>query len=317
MFTAGGVGIWVWLARPALPVLADWTFKAMVPVALSLSIVLAQQGKHAVSRSTAFAMLAIWFGGMIAQQWRVPRPVAATAVTVDRGRVVTVPHGTVELAGIALDWYASMSPVWWHADGGHVRVRDWSIDQDYVPELVDHYRQRMFVVRARGDGPAARVLGFRIEGSEAPVRTLAVTSEDARAGEWLGVSTMFPHGQQSTSLSVQVATGPFTVAAPLADSSNGGRVSIEGAEVTWRPIVDDQGRGAVTVTWQDPAGVRTSIEYRLQARGADSEWKIAATGDGERHIFEGMKASDVNEVRFEWRRAHWCTFRDVPLFDTE
>lgn len=238
-------------------------------------------------------------------------------IVADQPLAISLPGGTVELAGISVDWYGAMSPVWWHADGSSYRVRNWAMDPRYIPTVVDERQQRLVALRATSQTDPASILDVRFDGDSDAYRAFQITSAET-ADTWRGLARIFPRQQVSTTIQVQVAVGPFD---PLAVewhlNAGTGIATREDLRLVFRAEPHESGM-AITFL-KDGASARPQFELQVRVKGADEQWRTGRRGDAAPdtasafYLFEAIDLDEVEAVSIHVRRVYGIEFQNVAL----
>jgi len=306
----------VWF-RP--PVESPWADAVLLWVGVTfgvLSMVLRppRQADPLVLVTVAFAAGGLAHLRGVSTGPRVP----AAHVVADQPLAMSLPGGTVELAGISVDWYGAMSPVWWHADGSSYRVRNWAMDPRYIPTVVDDRQQRLVALRATSRADPASILDVRFDGDSDAYREFRITSAEI-ADTWRGLARIFPRQQVSTTIQVQVAVGPFEPLEVEWHQDRGtGLATREDLRLVVRAAPYASGMAITFLEDGEPA-LLPRYEFQVSVKVADERWRTgrrnARAGDAAAvaYLFETTDLDDVKGVRIHVRRVYGIEFQNVAL----
>lgn len=231
------------------------------------------------------------------------------------------PEATIELVAVAVDWYGSMSPLWWRPDGTPINTRSWSIDPDYIPHLVDGEQQRVFVIHVQSKSHQPRMIDCEFDGDSAAERQFSVAGPQGHSAEWIGLSKKLKRQQRTTRLRLWIAAGPYFSIPSLDKQDQFTQFGINLSEISCSGVQDHEGHAAIVVSGFRESTVR-SVEFRIRAVNQSGQWHECLGSPAPSHsdafssrIFEFMelKSSEVAQFVLECRPIYCVEFQNIAL----
>lgn len=329
---SGVLGTLAWASMPTPPQPLVWSILVAALAGTGLSIPARKTRPGQSGIIIGCLNVAVWLAfAALSLRLPVERP-------ADRGNVTRTATGTLlarlpegEIELIAIGFHPSINQPWWRPDGSALPTPDWSgPNPKAIPSAAANFKNpRQLVLRWQGAGEPPELLLRQVPDGSPGSATFWIYRDGKKLAGWEGIIQDFAPGQQTCTLRLAIASGPFQ---PLTDGlprSSGGSVverfpatgDFQGKPFTVGKFFERNGKPATTVAWDYFASIPRQRRIRVQDSlkrwyvGELVDTRSAAEGKEwqETYEFDGVSLPDLREVVLETRSSHWIEFRNVML----